>query len=89
MADPHVVLIPWVQSTSLIAIGIPFKGGISSPFLNLLSAFSAWARAASRVTVMKAWTTPSFSSILFNADSVISRELISLFLRSRSRSEAL
>ena len=62
--EAHVVLTPFVQILSFIAIGTPPSTPISSPLSNLCCSFSALSYAISLVKVIYASTLGSTSSIL-------------------------
>src|SRR5262249_25953306 len=61
--EPHVVRMPRVHRTSLSATGTPSSGPRGAPARKRASAASAWASAASRVTVRNARTCPSRASM--------------------------
>src|SRR5205823_2283154 len=83
--EPQVVVIPFVQITSLIAMGMPVNGERFSPLAKRRSASFACCNARSSVTNVKALTFGSTSRMRSRWACVNSTEEI---LRWRSSSPA-
>src|SRR6056297_3556766 len=82
--DEQVVGMPCVHKLSLRAIGTPASGPGSRPTVTASSISAARARASSASTRLKAWMSPSRSSIVARC-----RSSTSSALGRRSRSEHL
>ena len=84
--EPHVVVTPHVQTTSLMPSGMPVSGR-HRPAAMARSAAAACSSAAASTRVRNAPTLSSTAAILPSTERVNSTAQMSLFLRSRWASE--